>query len=193
MSIIFNGHYRMKHRTWITEALRLHFEEHLPRVVAGRRLGVPKSTVCSMFVRFRRAGLSWPLPAGMSEQELDACLYGQFSTVPVVRPESTVISEAPVVKKRPRRPNFPYEFKIALVEQSLQPGACVAQIARENGINDNLLFNWRHQYRKGGLINTPSDSLCCDLVLPAGTLRLKGKLTPALLQTLIREIKGSRH
>ncbi|EAA2071744.1 TPA: IS66-like element accessory protein TnpA, partial [Escherichia coli] len=25
MSIIFNGHYRMKHRTWITEALRLHF------------------------------------------------------------------------------------------------------------------------------------------------------------------------
>ncbi|MEW3370584.1 IS66 family insertion sequence element accessory protein TnpB [Escherichia coli] len=161
MSIIFNGHYRMKHRTWITEALRLHFEEHLPRVVAGRRLGVPKSTVCSMFVRFRRAGLSWPLPAGM----------------------------------------------------------------RENGINDNLLFNWRHQYRKGGLlpsgknmpallpvtltpepdnkipapaqepeqINTPSDSLCCELVLPAGTLRLKGKLTPALLQTLIREIKGSSH
>ncbi len=87
----------------------------------------------------------------MSEQELDACLYGQFSTVPVVRPESTVISEAPVVKKRPRRPNFPYEFKIALVEQSLQPGACVAQIARENGINDNLLFNWRHQYRKTGM------------------------------------------
>ncbi|HGC2035765.1 TPA: IS66-like element accessory protein TnpA, partial [Escherichia coli] len=121
--------------------------------------------------------------------------------------------------------NFPYEFKIALVEQSLQPGACVAQIARENGINDNLLFNWRHQYRKGGLlpsgknmpallpvtltpepdnkipapaqepeqINTPSDSLCCELVLLAGTLRLKGKLTPALLQTLIREIKGSSH
>ncbi|WP_433960291.1 transposase, partial [Escherichia coli] len=27
----------------------------------------------------------------------------------------------------------------------------MAQIARENGINDNLLFNWRHQYRKGGL------------------------------------------
>ncbi len=115
--------------------------------------------------------------------------------------------------------------RAAPLMQSLQPGACVAQIARENGINDNLLFNWRHQYRKGGLlpsgknmpallpvtltpepdnkipapaqepeqINTPSDSLCCELVLPAGTLRLKGKLTPALLQTLIREIKGSSH
>ncbi len=214
----------MEYRTWITEALRLHFEEHLPRVVAGRRLGVPKSTVCSMFVRFRKAGLSWPLPAGMSERELDARLYGSASTVPVVLTENTVMSEVPVVKKRPRRPNFPYEFKIALVEQSLQPGACVAQIARENGINDNLLFNWRHQYRKGGLrpsgkntpvllpvtltpepdskipapvqveqTDTPPDSLCCELVLPAGTLRLKGKLTPALLQTLIREMKGSSH
>ncbi|MDD0649809.1 IS66 family insertion sequence element accessory protein TnpB, partial [Shigella sonnei] len=41
----------MEYRTWITEALRLHFEEHLPRVVAGRRLGVPKSTGCGMIVR----------------------------------------------------------------------------------------------------------------------------------------------
>nr|WP_254892974.1 IS66-like element accessory protein TnpA [Shigella flexneri] len=115
--------------------------------MAGRRLGVPKSTVCSMFVRFRRAGLSWPLPSGMSEQELDACLYGQFSTV------QSYVLKAPLYpsprgKKTSRRPNFPYEFKIALVEQSLQPGACVAQIARENGINDNLLFNWRHHTGK---------------------------------------------
>ncbi|MDD0628559.1 IS66 family insertion sequence element accessory protein TnpB, partial [Shigella sonnei] len=29
----------------MTVALRLHFEEHLPRVVAGCRLGVPRSTV----------------------------------------------------------------------------------------------------------------------------------------------------
>ncbi|KIZ56767.1 transposase, partial [Escherichia coli] len=42
-------------------------------------------------------------------------------------------------------------------------------------------------------INTLPDSLCCELVLPAGTLRLKGELTPALLQTLIREMKGSSH
>ncbi|ELO4939549.1 transposase [Escherichia coli] len=214
MSIIFSGHYRMEYRTWITEALRLHFEEHLPRIVAGRRLGVPKSTVCGMFVRFRKAGFSWSLPAGMPERELDARLYGSASTVPVVLTENTVMSEVPMVKKHPRRPNFPYEFKIALVEQSLQSGACVAQIARENGINDNLLFNWRHQYRKGGLlpsgknmpallpvtltpepepINTPFDSLCCELVLPTGTLRLKGELTPALLQILIREMKGSSH
>ena len=65
----------------------------------GRRLGVPKSTVCGMFVRFRKAGLSWPLPAGMSERELDARLYGSASTVLVVLTENTVMSEVPVVKK----------------------------------------------------------------------------------------------
>ena len=55
-------------------------------------------------------------------------------------------------KKTSPAANFPHEFKIALVEQSLQPGTCVAQIARENEINDNLLFNWCHQYRKGSLL-----------------------------------------
>ncbi|WP_158662721.1 transposase, partial [Escherichia coli] len=63
-----------------------------------------------------------------------------------------VISEASVVKNRPRRPNFPYEFNIDLVAQPLQPAACVAQTARETGTNDNLRFHWRHQYRKGGLL-----------------------------------------
>ena len=71
MSIKNDGHYRMKHRARNIEALRLHFEEHLPRIVAGHRLGVPKSTGCSMFMLFRRAGLSWPLPVGMSEQEFE--------------------------------------------------------------------------------------------------------------------------
>ena len=66
----------MEYRLWITEALRLHFEEHLPRIVAGRRLGVPKSTGCGMFVRFHKAGLSWPLPTGMPERELDAVFTG---------------------------------------------------------------------------------------------------------------------
>lgn len=35
------------------------------------------------------------------------------------------------------------KFKQALVERSLQPGASVAAIAQEAGVNANLLFNWR--------------------------------------------------
>lgn len=55
--------------------------------------------VCSC--SFCKAGLSWPLPAGMSERELDARLYGSASTVPVVLTENTVMSEVPVVKNVP--------------------------------------------------------------------------------------------
>ncbi len=87
----------------------------------------------------------------MSEQKLDECLYHSLPSAPVV-PVVAVMAEKPIVRKRIRRPNFPRAFKIALVEKSLQPGTNVAQLARENGINDNLLFNWRCLYRKGLLL-----------------------------------------
>jgi transposase len=35
------------------------------------------------------------------------------------------------------------ELKQQLVDRSLEPGASVAAIAQEHGINANLLFNWR--------------------------------------------------
>jgi transposase len=47
------------------------------------------------------------------------------------------------------RPNFPTEFKRHLVQQSFEPGASVALIARENDINANLLFKWRRHYLDG--------------------------------------------
>ncbi|MBK0019500.1 transposase [Kosakonia sp. S42] len=47
-------------------------------------------------------------------------------------------------------------FKLDLVQRSLQPGACVALLARQNGINDNLLFTWRQRYRH--LVDEPSDT-----------------------------------
>jgi len=45
--------------------------------------------------------------------------------------------------------NRPLDFKINLVEPALQPGVSIAKLAREHGINDNLLFNWRQRYRQG--------------------------------------------
>ena len=41
--------------------------------------------------------------------------------------------------------------KRSIVEQALEAGACVAQIARQHGINDNLIFNWRKLYLSGQL------------------------------------------
>jgi len=48
-----------------------------------------------------------------------------------------------------KRPNFPTEFKRQLVEQTFEPDASVALIARRHDINANLLFKWRRQYRQG--------------------------------------------
>ncbi|MDZ8178077.1 transposase, partial [Escherichia coli] len=44
-------------------------------------------------------------------------------------------------RKEPRK-NYSNEFKFRMVELASQPGACVAQIARENGVNDNVIFKW---------------------------------------------------
>jgi transposase len=43
------------------------------------------------------------------------------------------------------------EFKRELVERSFVPGASVAKIARESGLNANQLFAWRSAYRAGKL------------------------------------------
>ncbi len=76
-----------------------------------------------------------------------------------------------------KRPNFPTGFKRQLVEQSLEPGASVALIARRNDINANLLFKWRRQYLKGayGLATrpahtTPEPDCEIPLLLPVNIL-----------------------
>lgn len=43
------------------------------------------------------------------------------------------------------------EFKRALVEQALQPGASVSRIAREHNLNTILVFSWRKLYLAGFL------------------------------------------
>ncbi|MGU3489422.1 IS66-like element accessory protein TnpA [Enterobacter bugandensis] len=115
-----------------------------------------------------------------------------------------------------RRPNFFTEFKLHLVELSMQSYANVARLAQEHGINDNLLFNWRHQYKQGKLncpdnqpvellpvsivppsvasapltAPLPPDVLCCEVALPGGTVKLHGAVSQALLRVLLSELKG---
>lgn len=41
--------------------------------------------------------------------------------------------------------------KRRIVEEALAGEASVAEVARRNGVNANLLFNWRKRYRQGQL------------------------------------------
>src|SRR5271166_2598780 len=57
-------------------------------------------------------------------------------------------SERIVVKREPRKWRAVAE-KRRIVEQTFEPGASVAKVARAHGVNANQVFAWRRQYRQG--------------------------------------------
>ncbi|HTS06733.1 MAG TPA: transposase [Candidatus Eisenbacteria bacterium] len=57
-------------------------------------------------------------------------------------------SERIVVKREVRKRRALGE-KRRIVEETLQPDASVAKVARAHGVNANQVFAWRRQYRQG--------------------------------------------
>ena len=66
----------------------------------------------------------------------------------------------------PARRQHDRSFKARLVEQSLQPGASVAVIARNNGINANLLFKWRRDHGRKAIAASMSTAATPTVLLP---------------------------
>lgn len=56
--------------------------------------------------------------------------------------------------RRKGRPNYPLEFKRQLAQAACAPDTSVSRLAREHGINANMLFKWRRHYRAGLLGST---------------------------------------
>ncbi|WP_268810655.1 IS66-like element accessory protein TnpA [Type-D symbiont of Plautia stali] len=187
-------------RPWIFTALSLRFNEGMTYREIAKQLNISTSATYKMFTRFRRTGINWPLPEEYTPETLEEELYA-----------FNLETNLPVKK---RRPDWPLEFKIRMADLTLQPGACVAQIAREHGINDNLLFNWRNLHRQGlldpasratlipvamepfsppprhnGAVSAETTPvISCKLTLPGGSLSLTGPLTPELLRVLVSEL-----
>lgn len=67
--------------------------------------------------------------------------------------------------KRRRRYHSP-ELKRELVARSLQPGASVAAIAMEAGINANLLFTWRRAHLDAMTTQTVKGPGTAPVLLP---------------------------
>ena len=55
----------------------------------------------------------------------------------------------------PKRFRRTREEKRRIVEATFAPGASIARVAREHGVNANQVFQWRHEYRKGTLSIVP--------------------------------------
>lgn len=71
----------------IREVLRLHFESGFNHREVARALGASPTTVGQYVRRMQRAGLSYPLPTTLSDDELEALLYPPPPRVEGQRPE----------------------------------------------------------------------------------------------------------
>ncbi|OPH36200.1 transposase [Moraxella atlantae] len=48
---------------------------------------------------------------------------------------------------KPKRKTYSDEFKEFLVQEAIRSGRSIASIARDNGINQNLLHNWKREQK----------------------------------------------
>jgi transposase len=71
-----------------------------------------------------------------------------------------------VTKAVVRRRKHDEALKRELVARSLQPGASVAAIAQDNGINANLLFNWRRLHLRSAASTAAASPPSGPVLLP---------------------------
>lgn len=69
-----------------------------------------------------------------------------------------------------RRRRTPQE-KIAIIQQTMEPGMTVSHVARLHGINANQIFKWRKQYEEGSLTAVTAG----EDVVPASELAAANK------------------
>jgi transposase len=60
--------------------------------------------------------------------------------------------------ERQKRQRRSIAEKRRIVELAMQPGASIARIAREHGVNANMVHYWRKLYREGRLGQNNADS-----------------------------------
>lgn len=103
-------------------------------------------------------------------------------------------------QKADGRCQYDARAKAELVRRCSQPGVSVAAMALAHGVNANLLRKWMLLAERGGTrrsalllpVHTRPDPATpavvdghVELVFPAGTIRLRGKVDPATLAMAI--------
>lgn len=98
-------------------------------------------------------------------------LEGEMDTISRQQAESR--SHGSGRTKRPPRRLRSIAEKRQIVEETLQPGASVAVVARRYEVNANLVFGWRKLYQQGILVEATAS--------PATTLLPVNVATPTLV------------
>jgi transposase len=81
-------------------------------------------------------------------------------------------TEGPIAKRRHR----PKQERRRIAEESLEPGASVAVVARAHGVNANQVFQWRKLLREGRLDLKPVSS---TQLMPVRLAEVVGESSPA--------------
>src|SRR3981189_3810813 len=97
------------------------------------------------------------------------------------------MTEIDCAGSRKGRPNYAPEFRREVAIAACEPGISVAKLGQSQGLNPNMVFKWRRQYRAGLLDNktvsetavfvpvaiSPDDSMAVSsLPVPAAQLPL---------------------
>ncbi|WP_350262762.1 IS3 family transposase (plasmid) [Pantoea sp. BJ2] len=82
-------------------------------------------------------------------------------------------------RRRRRTP----QKKIAIIQQTMEPGMTVSHVARLHGINANQIFKWRRQYEDGSLTAVASG----EEVVPASELAAANKQIRELQRLLVKK------
>jgi transposase len=83
----------------------------------------------------------------------------------------------------PKRRFYSPELKLQVVSACAQPGASIAGVAMQHGINANIVHRWLREHSQGTLINRPPTFVPVTLsaatesaaVLPTGDIRIEVK------------------
>ncbi|MEM5440573.1 IS66-like element accessory protein TnpA [Paraburkholderia diazotrophica] len=62
------------------------------------------------------------------------------------------VSQTVELPARRENRRHPLEWKRSVVEQTFEPGASVARVARDNNVNANQVWAWRKLYAQGLLV-----------------------------------------
>jgi transposase len=100
----------------IREVLRLRLGHKLPQRAVAQSLRLSQGAISGYLGRARRAGLSWPLPEGLDDEQLEALL---FPPPPAVAPDQRPVPDWAVVHRELRRPNV----TLALLWEEYRTGA----------------------------------------------------------------------
>ena len=78
-----------------------------------------------------------------------------------------------IITGRERRRRHSAEQKLALVEETVQPGMTVSAVARLRGVSPSLLFKWRQLMSQGGHVAVKADD---DVVAASRARELEGRV-----------------